>query len=106
VLLEWSTALPNESSGPSGLTIDSDERLYITDGGRVKIFASNGDLIDLISVPLRYLTGLELDGDKILFVATAFPERVMKFVYTSVPVNPTTWGGVKVQFQLDKRPLR
>ncbi len=103
VLDEWPTAIGNESSEPSGMTMDSNERLYITDeGARVKIFASNGDLVDLISVQLRFFTGLELDGDSILYVAAAVPERVMKFVYTSVPVNPTTWGGIKAQFQLEK----
>jgi DNA-binding beta-propeller fold protein YncE len=100
VLTEWNTILPDEeTSSPRGLALDSRERVFVADnGGRVKIFTSNGTLDDMIEVPLRFLFPVELDDD-VLYVGATFPDQVMKFRYKLVPVAPGTWGGIKSQFR-------
>jgi len=101
VLTEWTTILPDEQvSFPRGLALDSDGRVFVADqGARVKIFSSNGALDDLIQWQLRVFTSVELDGDSTLYVGTGFPDRVMKFHYKPVAVDPVTWGKVKTRYR-------
>jgi sugar lactone lactonase YvrE len=98
VLGEWATILPDEgSSSPLGIDVDSRGRVFISDG-RVKIFQADGALDELISLPFRLLTTLELDGDNVLYVGAGFPDRALQFRQRVVPVDRATWGGIKSQF--------
>jgi DNA-binding beta-propeller fold protein YncE len=101
VLTEWSTILPDEQvSSPRGVDVDSNGRVFVADeGARVKIFLPNGTLDDLIQGQLRVFGRVELDGDDVLYVAAAIPDRVMKFHYKPIAVDPATWGQIKSQFR-------
>lgn len=99
ILDEWPTTLPGEPRDyPQGLAIDSTGRLFVADGNwLVRIFQPNGVLDDRIEIP-RLVSGIELDGDDTLYVGTDFPLGVIKYVYTPVAVEATTWGGIKSHF--------
>lgn len=101
VLAQWQTILPDEQgSHPRGLAADSSGRLFTCDDrGRLKIFYPNGQLADMAQIQLRFLTALELDDDDILYVGTAFPERIMKFHYKPVTVEAASWGNIKARFR-------
>jgi len=101
VLAEWSTLLPGEgTSTATRIDVDSNERIFVNDqGGRVKIFRSDGVLDDLVNVGLRIAIAVELDGDTVLYVGTASPDRVMRFHYQPLAVSPATWGSIKSQFR-------
>jgi len=99
VLGQWNTILPDEgSSSPVAITVDSRGQVFVADG-RVKIFTTDGVLEDLIEVQFRPFFEVELDGDSLLYIGAAFPDRVMRFHYKVFPVEPATWGGIKTQYR-------
>lgn len=103
LLDEWPTLLPDETgSYPKAIDIDSNGRVFVADNyghGRVKIFLATGVLDELIEIPLRMATALELDGDEILYVGVDFPTGVMKFVYNPLTVEGSSWGRIKAHFK-------
>jgi sugar lactone lactonase YvrE len=100
VLDEWQTALLGEkTSNPTNIAIDSNDKVFVDDDMRVKIFHADGTLDDFIEVQLRFLIAVELDGDNLLYVGTAVPGRVRKYHYEPLAVEPDTWGGVKSRFR-------
>jgi hypothetical protein len=98
ILDEWFTRLPGDlSSDANDIALDSNQRVFVADGnaGLLKIFRPNGKLDD--AIPL-WAHSVALDGDDVLYVSASYPTQLMKYVYTPLPVLPTTWGRIKAAF--------
>jgi D-xylonolactonase len=78
-------------AGPGGLTTDHLGNLYIAhfEGGRVLVVNPEGNLIDLVSIPARYVTNLTFGASEdVLFVTAAtdawtapYPGQVYRIEY-------------------------
>jgi DNA-binding beta-propeller fold protein YncE len=105
VLAQWSTMLPGEDwTSPSGVSVTSSGTLLVVDVpqawlGRFCEYRPDGTLLEVVYDSWNpYTWGIQAAGNDAVFVVSSNTELVFKYSRVVVPVEPSTWGGIKAMY--------
>ena len=99
LLGEWSPRLPGEQvSTPFDIDSDSTGNVYVSDG-QIKMFTSDGSVLEVLSPALGSFVDVELDGDDTLYAGKALPSQVVRFHRAPMAVERMNWGEIKWRYR-------
>jgi DNA-binding beta-propeller fold protein YncE len=101
LIQEWSALPPGaKEAHPIDIDLDNAGNVYLANSvwGTIEKFTPGGSHLD--TIPADNLPrGIDIVDDRELYVVGLLGNNVYKYKWVAVPVEETTWGGIKAQYR-------